>query len=147
RCTGCSSFRRSSSPARTRRAPRRGLLEPERILRLEADRVVFLDQRRLPLEEGDVGGRTAAEVAGAIRTMVVRGAPAIGIAAAYGLALAAERGEDLDVAEAVLRESRPTAVNLGWALDEMRVEPSRAHAEAIHRDEVERCRRMAAHAA
>jgi methylthioribose-1-phosphate isomerase len=123
------------------------LLEPERILRLEADRVVFLDQRRLPLEEVDVECRTAAEVADAIRTMVVRGAPAIGIAAAYGLALAAERGEDLDAAERVLRESRPTAVNLGWALDEMRVDPTRALAEAIHRDEVDRCRRMAAHAA
>ncbi|MDP9284671.1 MAG: S-methyl-5-thioribose-1-phosphate isomerase, partial [Actinomycetota bacterium] len=64
------------------------MLEPERILRLEEDSVVFLDQRRLPLEEVDVECRTAAEVADAIRTMVVRGAPAIGIAAAYGLALA-----------------------------------------------------------
>ncbi len=123
------------------------MLEPERILRLEEDRVVFLDQRRLPLEEVDVDCFSAAEVADAIRTMVVRGAPAIGIAAAYGYALAAARGEDLDAAERVLRESRPTAVNLGWALDEMRLDPSRAHAQAIHRDEVERCRRMAAHAA
>ena len=73
--------------------------------------------------------------------MVVRGAPAIGIAAAYGYALAAARGEDLDAAERVLRESRPTAVNLGWALDEMRGDPSAEHARAIHRDEVERCRR------
>jgi methylthioribose-1-phosphate isomerase len=123
------------------------LLEPERILRLEVDRVVFLDQRRLPLEEVEVECRSAAEVADAIRTMVVRGAPAIGIAAAYGLALAAALGEDLGEAERVLRESRPTAVNLGWALDEMRSDPSRERAEAIHRDEVERCRRMAAHAA
>jgi methylthioribose-1-phosphate isomerase len=123
------------------------VLEPERILRLEDDRVVFLDQRRLPLDEVDVECFSAMEVADAIRTMVVRGAPAIGIAAAYGYALAAERGEDLDEAEAVLRESRPTAVNLGWALDAMRDDPSREHARAIHRDEVERCRRMAAHAA
>jgi methylthioribose-1-phosphate isomerase len=123
------------------------VLEPERILRLEDDRVVFLDQRLLPLAEVDVDCFSAAEVADAIRTMVVRGAPAIGIAAAYGYALAAERGEDLVEAERVLRASRPTAVNLGWALDVMRDDPTRAHAEAIHRDEVDRCRRMAAHAA
>ena len=101
------------------------LLEPERILRLEDDRVVFLDQRKLPLEEVEVACRSAAEVADAIRTMVVRGAPAIGIAAAYGIALAAAHGEDLDAADAVLRASRPTAVNLAWALDEMRADPTR----------------------
>ena len=123
------------------------MLEPERILRLEDDRVVFLDQRKLPLEEVDVDCRTAAEVAAAIRTMVVRGAPAIGIAAAYGYALAVAQGEDAVAAEAVLRESRPTAVNLGWALDEMRDDPSAEHARAIHVDEVDRCRRMSAHAA
>jgi methylthioribose-1-phosphate isomerase len=123
------------------------VLEPERILRLEDDRVVFLDQRRLPLEEMDVECFSAAEVAEAIRTMIVRGAPSIGIAAAYGYALAAERGEDLAEAESVLRRSRPTAVNLGWALDAMHDDPSREHARAIHRDEVERCRRMSAHAA
>ena len=123
------------------------MLEPERILRLEDDRVVFLDQRRLPLEEVDVECRTAAQVADAIRTMVVRGAPAIGIAAAYGYALAAAHGEDLAAAEGVLRDSRPTAVNLAWALDEMRRDPSAEHARAIHRDEVDRCRAMAAHAA
>jgi methylthioribose-1-phosphate isomerase len=123
------------------------VLEPERILRLEADRVVFLDQRRLPLEEIDVDCRTAAEVADAIRTMVVRGAPAIGVAAAYGIALAAAQGEDLAEADRVLRESRPTAVNLAWALDAMRDDPSFEHARRIHADEVERCRRMAAHTA
>jgi methylthioribose-1-phosphate isomerase len=123
------------------------LLEPERILRLEEDRVVFLDQRRLPLEEVDVECRTAAEVAEAIRSMVVRGAPAIGVAAAYGIALAAGRGDDLDEADGILRASRPTAVNLSWALDEMRDDPSPEHARRIHADEVERCRRMAAHTA
>src|SRR5947209_4562204 len=123
------------------------MLEPERILRLEEDAVVFLDQRRLPLEEVDVRCANSGEVAEAIRTMVVRGAPAIGVAAAYAVALAAEHGEDLDVADRVLRASRPTAVNLAWALDQMRGDPSRAHARRIHRDEVDRCRRMAAHAA
>jgi methylthioribose-1-phosphate isomerase len=123
------------------------VLEPERILRLEADRVVFLDQRRLPLEEIDVECRTSAEVADAIRTMVVRGAPAIGVAAAYGLALAAAHGENLADADRVLRESRPTAVNLTWALDAMRDDPSYDHARRIHADEVDRCRRMAAHTA
>jgi methylthioribose-1-phosphate isomerase len=123
------------------------VLEPERILRLEDDRVVFLDQRKLPLEEVEVDCRTSVEVADAIKTMVVRGAPAIGIAGAYGLALAAARGEDLAAADRVLRESRPTAVNLGWALDEMAHDPSAEHARAIHRDEVERCRQMSAYAA
>jgi methylthioribose-1-phosphate isomerase len=123
------------------------MLEPERILRLEDDAVVFLDQRRLPLEEVDVRCTDAGAVADAIKTMVVRGAPAIGVAAAYGIALAAARGEDLGAADAVLRASRPTAVNLAWALDEMRDDPSYAHARRIHADEVDRCRRMAAHTA
>jgi methylthioribose-1-phosphate isomerase len=123
------------------------LLDPERILRLEEGRVVFLDQRRLPGEEIEHECRTAAEVAAAIRTMVVRGAPAIGIAAAYGIALAASEGEDLEAAEAALRASRPTAVNLAWALERMRADPSAEHARSIHRDEVERCRAMSAHAA
>jgi methylthioribose-1-phosphate isomerase len=127
------------------RSPR--VLEPDRILRLEDDRVVFLDQRRLPLDEVEVDCFSAADVAEAIRTMVVRGAPAIGVAAAYGLALAARRGEDLDVADGVLRASRPTAVNLGWALDQMRDDPSYDRARQLHAGEVERCRRMAAHAA
>jgi methylthioribose-1-phosphate isomerase len=123
------------------------VLEPERILRLEHDAVVLLDQRRLPLEEAEVECRSAAAVADAIRTMVVRGAPAIGVAAAYGIALAAAHGEDLAAADRVLRESRPTAVNLAWALDEMRDDPSYEHARRIHVDEVDRCRRMAAHTA
>ncbi len=135
-------------------------LEPEQILRLEADRVVFLDQRRLPAEEVELECRSAAEVAEAIRTLAVRGAPAIGIAAAYGYALAAARGEDLDDAASVLLASRPTAVNLAWAIAEMRgVSASNAlpaseraaalaaRAREIHREEVERCRRMAEHAA
>jgi methylthioribose-1-phosphate isomerase len=124
-------------------------LRPERIVRLDQDEpaVVLLDQRRLPDEEVEVSCRSAAEVADAIRTMVVRGAPAIGIAAAYGLALAALRGEDLAAAERVLAASRPTAVNLPWALAQLRDDPTPERARALHHDEVERCRRMAAHAA
>jgi methylthioribose-1-phosphate isomerase len=126
-----------------------GGLEPERIVRLEEDppRVVLLDQRRLPDEETEVLCGSAAEVADAIRTMVVRGAPAIGVAAAYGLALAGLRGEDMDAAERVLGDSRPTAVNLPWALAQMHDDPTPERARALHRDEVERCRRMSAHAA
>jgi methylthioribose-1-phosphate isomerase len=108
--------------------------------------VVLLDQRRLPDDVVEVRCSTPTEVAEAIRTMVVRGAPAIGIAAAYGLALAALRGDDLAEAEDALATSRPTAVNLPWALARMRDEPTAERARALHEEEVERCRRMAAHA-
>jgi methylthioribose-1-phosphate isomerase len=123
------------------------VLEPERIVRLEHDAVVLLDQRRLPGEEVDVVCRTAAEVAAAITEMAVRGAPAIGIAAAYGYALAVANGEDPHAAADVLRRSRPTAVNLGWALDQMAAEPTYDAARRLHRKEVDRCRAMSAHAA
>jgi len=122
-------------------------LTPFRIVRLEPDAVVILDQRRLPDEEVELRLGSAVEVAEAIRSMSIRGAPAIGVAAAYGYALAAARGEDLDAAYDELLASRPTAVNLRWALDEMRADPSPEHARAIHEAEVERCRQMAAYAA
>ena len=121
-------------------------LEPDRILRLEDDAVVLLDQRRLPDEEVELRCESAAEVAEAIRTLAVRGAPAIGIAAAYAYALAAEAGDDLDEAFRVLATSRPTAVNLVWALEQMRNDPSPEHARALHFAEVDRCRRMGTHA-
>jgi methylthioribose-1-phosphate isomerase len=113
---------------------------------------VLLDQRLLPDEVSYLECRSAAEVAAAIRALAVRGAPAIGIAAAYGYALAAERGEDLDAAAELLLASRPTAVNLAWALAELRAGDQDAavlagRARALHDEEVERCRRMAAHAA
>jgi methylthioribose-1-phosphate isomerase len=125
----------------------RGNLEPEEIVRLEDERVVVLDQRRLPDEEVELACESAAEVADAIRTLAVRGAPAIGIAAAYGFALAAARGEDLDEAYDELASSRPTAVNLVWALEQLRGDPTPDRARALHRQEVDRCRRMADHAA
>jgi len=121
-------------------------LTPHEIVRLEGDAVVVLDQRHLPDEEIELRCGTATEVAEAIRVLAVRGAPAIGVAAAYGLALAAERGDDLDAAYDVLAGSRPTAVNLRWALEAMRDEPTRERAERMHEDEVERCRAMGAHA-
>jgi methylthioribose-1-phosphate isomerase len=124
----------------------RGDLTPESIVRLEAGAVVLLDQRRLPDEELELRCGSAAEVAEAIRTLAVRGAPAIGVAAAYGYALAAERGEDLDAAYRVLAEARPTAVNLVWALEQMRDEPTPERARALHIAEVDRCRRMGTHA-
>lgn len=77
----------------------------------------MLDQRVLPLNESWIELFTAGEVATAIRDMVVRGAPAIGVAAGYGMALAALKGEDLNAAKTALAASRPTAVNLFWALD------------------------------
>ena len=116
-------------------------------MRLEEDAVVLLDQRRLPDEVVELRCESARDVADAIRALAVRGAPAIGVAAAYGIALAAARGDDLAEADRVLRGSRPTAVNLAWALDEMRIDPSPERARRIHADEVDRCRRMAAHAA
>lgn len=122
-------------------------LAPERIVRLEDDAVVVLDQRRLPDEEVELRCRSAAEVAEAIRALAVRGAPAIGVAAAYGLALAAARGEDLARAYEALVTARPTAANLRWALEEMRADPTPARARALHELEVTRCRAMAEHAA
>ena len=121
-------------------------LTPDRIVRLEPDAVLLLDQRRLPEEEIELRCESAAAVADAIHTLAIRGAPAIGVAGAYGLALAALRGEDLDAAYEVLAAARPTAVNLRWALDSMRADPTPDRARALHADEVERCRRMGQHA-
>jgi methylthioribose-1-phosphate isomerase len=124
------------------------VLEPERIVRLEEDRVVLLDQRKLPGEEVELVCSSASEVAEAIRTLAVRGAPAIGVAAAYGYALAFRRGEDPEAAAAVLECARPTAANLAWALREVRAasDPA-ARARELHAEEVERCRLMSEHAA
>jgi methylthioribose-1-phosphate isomerase len=79
----------------------------------------MLDQRILPTRVEWIRYTTAEGVAEGIREMVVRGAPAIGIAAAYGMALAAHSRSDLKSADVLLRASRPTAVNLFWALDKI----------------------------
>jgi methylthioribose-1-phosphate isomerase len=111
----------------------------------------LLDQTRLPSEEVWLRCTSAEDVAGAIRRLAVRGAPAIGVAAAYGVVLGARRGDDLGFVTELLRSTRPTAVNLGWALDRMAAGPDgdadalleRAH--AIARDQVDADARMAEH--
>lgn len=126
--------------------------------------VVMLDQRRLPNEVVYHRYAKPDEVAEAIRAMVVRGAPAIGISAAYAMALLArgERGDAATflmangVAGRILNGTRPTAVNLAWAINRMsrkaadvakqtpdeRYQALLAEAEAIHREDVAACRQM-----
>lgn len=109
---------------------REQLLAAEKVIAIDwRDGVLrLLDQRLLPQEETWLEYGTAAGVAEAIRLMVVRGAPAIGISAAYGLVLGARARlaaggdwrEALEEDFGVLADSRPTAVNLFWALNRMR---------------------------
>ena len=96
--------------------------------RMDGGRILFIDQRKLPGLIEEYSCADGGEVAVAIRNMVVRGAPALGQAAAYGLALTAQHSRDRGQAErralirgadTALRESRPTAVNIAWALDRM----------------------------
>lgn len=91
--------------------------------------VRFIDQRKLPTEEAYVTATTPEQVADAIQTMVVRGAPAIGVAAAMGIALAAKNSRaestvdlkrELDEASELIGNTRPTAVNLFWAIQRMK---------------------------
>lgn len=138
---------------------RERLLAAEKVtaIRWTGDALQLLDQRLLPLQETWLSYDSAAGVAGAIRDMVVRGAPAIGIAAAYGLVLGlrlrlAEGGDwraALEQDYALLADSRPTAVNLFWALnrmidrldrlraDEPVLESMLAEAAAIHQSDRE----------
>lgn len=117
-----------------------------RTLWFEDSALHLLDQRHLPARVETVVARSAAEVARAIREMVVRGAPAIGCAAAYGLALAAKSGEDFERAREQLLASRPTAVNLRWALERLsRVQPRTfealvAEAERVLQEDLAACR-------
>ncbi len=104
--------------------------------RFEENAFWLVDQRKLPFEEVWVPCRSAAEVAQGIREMVVRGAPAIGVTAAFGMVLAHLSGEDPAEADRLLRQSRPTAVNLFYALERMKphwgdLEASLAEARAI----------------
>ena len=83
--------------------------------------VVMIDQTRLPREQVFVTCRSYVEVAVAIRSMVIRGAPAIGVAAAMGVALGVQEDADFDRVCETLASTRPTAVNLFWAIERMRV--------------------------
>ncbi len=111
-----------------------------RAIRWEDNRLCLLDQRRLPFEEHNLYPDDAAAVATAIRDMVVRGAPAIGITAAYGVVLAARQRQAqspgdwrgrLDEDIGVLAAARPTAVNLRWALERMQARLAAAGADAV----------------
>jgi methylthioribose-1-phosphate isomerase len=86
-----------------------------------AEGVVMIDQTRLPRETVFVTCRSYGEVADAIKTMIIRGAPAIGVAAAMGVAIGVERSEDdFDLICSTLAATRPTAVNLFWGIERMR---------------------------
>ncbi len=132
----------------------------------------LLDQRKLPLEETYLELESPEEVAQAIRDMVVRGAPAIGITAAFGLALAAEQiasarpgriSEEMERVFELMDAARPTAVNLGWAVRRMRgvvrrvldgggdasavVAALETEAQTIHDEDLAACRAMGVHGA
>ena len=139
----------------------------EQAIRWHDDRLVLLDQRRLPGEVRFVECTTAGDVATAIRDMVVRGAPAIGVSAGYGVVLAARRRyaaspgfwkEAVEADLQALLDARPTAVNLEWAVCRMRAviaglgqdDPGPELLEAaqrIHREDVEANRALGDHGA
>jgi methylthioribose-1-phosphate isomerase len=106
-----------------------------RAVQWQGDHLRLLDQRLLPQEERWIDCASAAQVTQAIKDLAVRGAPAIGIAAAWGVVLAAKQGESLDAVLAMLRAARPTAVNLMWALDRMKARiAAGADAAALERE-------------
>jgi methylthioribose-1-phosphate isomerase len=111
-----------------------------RPLRFQDGALFLLDQRRLPREEVWLRCASVEDVASAIRSMAVRGAPAIGLAAAYGMALA----DSLDQGASVLGETRPTAVNLRWAIDQVRLsdDPPLEVARRLEREQLEADRRL-----
>jgi methylthioribose-1-phosphate isomerase len=133
----------------------------------QPDAVVMIDQRKLPSQEIYVRCKTPQEVARAIKTMVIRGAPAIGVAAAMGIAMGMRRSKtqgtkqfavELNKLSELMAGTRPTAVNLFWAIARMKrsfgagvqagesVEELKARLEreahAIHDEDVESCRTM-----
>lgn len=106
-----------------------------RAVQWQGDHLRLLDQRLLPAQESWIECRHPDQVTQAIRDLAVRGAPAIGIAAAWGVALAARQGIELDPVLATLRAARPTAVNLMWALDRMKKRIAKgADADALVRE-------------
>jgi methylthioribose-1-phosphate isomerase len=117
------------------------------------DALELLDQTRLPSEEVWLRCTSAEEVADAIRRLAVRGAPAIGVAAAYGVVLGVRGGGNIDSVCELLGSTRPTAVNLSWALDQMGQAAGDgdagllARAHAIARGQVDADARLAEHGA
>jgi methylthioribose-1-phosphate isomerase len=113
--------------------------------------LVLLDQTRLPGEVVYLDCRTAEDVWNAIKRLVVRGAPAIGVAAAYGVCVGMNEGRSVDDVCDYLATSRPTAVNLFWALERMRQVTSTdgllTEARAIDAEDRESCSAMANHGA
>ncbi|MFJ5529398.1 S-methyl-5-thioribose-1-phosphate isomerase [Streptomyces sp. NPDC093261] len=123
--------------------------------------LVLLDQRRLPAEEVELVCTDPSALVDAIRTLAVRGAPLLGIAGAYGVALAAARGFDVDEAATALAGARPTAVNLGVGVRRAQsayrtalagdgdlrraAEATLAAARALHQEDAEASARMARH--
>ena len=139
---------------------------------LQDDAIVMVDQRKLPGQEVYVRCRTVPEVAKAIRTMVIRGAPAIGVAAAMGIAMGMKRSTakgtnqfavEFQKSCDLMAGTRPTAVNLFWAIDRMKrafAEGAQAgespeelsarlnrEARAIHDEDVANCRAMGGYGA
>ena len=136
------------------------------------DAVVMIDQRKLPASEVYVTCKTANEVAKAIKTMLIRGAPAIGVAAAMGIAVGMIRSRATGTKQFttefqktcdLMAATRPTAVNLFWAIERMKKTFAAAaqegqsvdeikrrlvdEARAIHDEDVQSCRTMGAHGA
>ncbi|MGY5004626.1 S-methyl-5-thioribose-1-phosphate isomerase [Streptomyces griseus] len=121
--------------------------------------LVLLDQTRLPAEEVELVCTDVPALVRAIRTLAVRGAPLLGIAGGYGVALAAARGYDVAEAAGLLEGARPTAVNLGYGVrrvaaaygeaagkgagDEAAAAAALAEARALHQEDAQASRRMA----
>src|SRR4051794_16776228 len=117
-------------------------------LRFGDGALLMLDQTALPAEERWLRCVSAADVANAIRRLAVRGAPAIGLAAAYGVALEAQQGGDVRAAAELLAATRPTAVNLRWALDRaLAADDPLEFADSLAQAQLEQDRAMARHGA
>jgi methylthioribose-1-phosphate isomerase len=119
-------------------------------IRWDGEALQLLDQRVLPHTERWLSLKTHQEVAGAISDMVVRGAPAIAITAAYGMAIAVAEGANRTEASERLLDARPTAVNLRWALERLAPLPDEAveaEAREIHAEDLRINHALGAHGA
>ncbi len=109
-------------------------------VRYDGGALTYVDQRLIPHEVRRVQARSVDEIVDAIKTLAVRGAPAIGVFGAYGVALlrdTIERDDAFRAAAQRVRDARPTAVNLAWAVDRvLAAQDMQAEARAIHREQV-----------